>query len=170
MNKNKLVFKPTNRGFTLIELLVVVLIIGILTSVALPQYQKAVAKARLSNFLQQNYAIKKYLDVYFLANNTPPRHAEDLDLWDSVTVNGNHEYGYIGRQNYAVSSDGLRTYVSLGIDTLTCDFNWDRYYRQGNQLSHCYAYKDSSQKLLAGMGWKVNFSTANATSYWLPEN
>ena len=61
------------QAFTLIELLVVVLIIGILAAVAVPQYQKAVEKARLTQHIVTIRALYDALERYRLANgNYPP--------------------------------------------------------------------------------------------------
>ena len=68
------------KGFTLIELLVVVLIIGILASVALPQYEKAVEKARYSTLMDVTQAIKQALNVYYMANDKYPDDWEALDI------------------------------------------------------------------------------------------
>lgn len=68
------------QGFTLIELLVVVLIIGILSSIALPQYQKAVDKARGTEAVTAAKTVTDSANLYFLENRKYP------GWFDSLTV------------------------------------------------------------------------------------
>ena len=66
-------------GFTLIELLVVVLIIGILAAVAMPQYTKAVEKARAAEALTTGRSLVNAIKVAQLANGGPV-------TWDMLDI------------------------------------------------------------------------------------
>ena len=79
--KSKFVQGPSGYGgFTLIELLVVVLIVGILSAVALPQYQTAVDKTNLAKVIPIAKAVKDAEEVYWLANGVYTSRFAELDL------------------------------------------------------------------------------------------
>lgn len=80
-----------NAGFTLLELLVVVLIIGVLVGVALPQYQVAVAKTRISALIPMLRSIQQAQEVYYMANGIFAQDIRDLDIDCAVYGNGAHE-------------------------------------------------------------------------------
>jgi len=69
-----------NKGFTLIELLVVVLIIGILAAVALPQYEKAIEKARAAEAMVFLSNLEKAERIHFNATGSFTHDLSSLEI------------------------------------------------------------------------------------------
>ncbi len=81
------------KGFTLIELLVVVIIVGVLSAIALPQYRKAIEKSRSAEAVTLGKAIVESQNRSLTAFPNDPvneKAALDIKLSDSSgSWNGN---------------------------------------------------------------------------------
>ncbi len=95
-----------NQGFTLIELLVVVLIVGILSAVALPQYQTAVERSRATEALTLMTAIRESMERYHSQREAWPSNFDQLDV-DIPTYQESGATLYGGKNFHVTfSSDG----------------------------------------------------------------
>ena len=151
--------KNVRQGFTLLELLVVVLIIGILASIALPQYEKSVEKARVAEALINIKAIEGSIQRYVLKNGYPSR-GENIYFEDfaDIELSGGE---WVDDANYEIK--GLDYYPYFNASGGNIEVQGEKYAFQvkitSNNITHnCFTNgTDMGQyicKYLESQGWE----------------
>ena len=102
-----------NKGFTLLELLVVVMIMGLLTSFAIPQYTRSVRRAEMLEGMSQGKTIFDSALRYKSANGSMPSYFNELDI-GFAGLNTASSSMTEGNFTYQLLTDGVKIVSNVG--------------------------------------------------------
>ena len=106
--------KNNKKGFTLIEILVVVLIVGVLGSIALPQYLKSIEKSKYAEAEEILQTIYTAQHRYVLENNTYAENFDDLDIaFEDVDLTKAINGSVYNAKNFKISLDRANSIVPI---------------------------------------------------------
>jgi len=114
-------------GFTLLELLIVAIIIGILATIALPQYTATIEKARSGEAIINIGAIRVALDRYWYQNGALPANDNfaglDVDNPNNIT---NKLYLYSFKNNETTVSQRKYTVTAVRLGNPDTWVKWSQ--------------------------------------------
>ncbi len=157
------------KGFTLIELLIVVLIIGVLTAVALPQYQKSVDKSRYATLMPLAATVRNAQETFFMASAQYSPDLQSLDMQLPGTINGSKADMGNGI-SLEVTANGESEFVSAQKEGL--DNKYVMYFARSQNFPkeiHCEALTESERanQLCLGLGGEEMGTNGAYTAYLL---
>lgn len=122
-----------NKGFTLVELMVTVMIVGIISAYAVPNYRDYVIRAEISEALAGLNSTKLKLEQFFQDNRT-----------------------YLGACNSGASAEP----PTLENFSITCDLTANSYELEASGLGFTFVVDNQNNRSTtsAKTGWKTNDS------------
>ncbi len=146
------------KGFTLIELLVVVLIIGILSAVALPQYQKTVFKARAAEAITMLNSLKNAWQVCELEGKEGCGDEDEVWNYLSIEMPGTistectEDSSCFRTKNWEFATDGGGNFYSYPIEGQRVNDNLVLQVIHGENLE-CYDNRNAQANLKTYEGY-----------------
>ena len=140
-----------------------VLIIGILSAVALPQYRVAVKKAELTEAMIWAKTIKEEQIRYHLANGEYASDLQDLDIGLPGNCEKKSGIAYICAKNLSINSTGFgepSVYVWKGL------IGVEYYYDSNTRL--CAAQDSMSERVCKSFGGDLYSSGTEVKYYTMP--